>query len=103
MHQEGQKPSGLTSLPRSRESSSAGTILSLAISKRAPGLRLTTTVRRPSRIRVWAGASLRTDFFVSNTRTLRRGKIPRGLVFPKLPICRPFMPEEGLEPPTRGL
>ena len=56
-----------------------------------------------SRIRVLSTAPLGTDFAVFNTRTLRRTRNPRVRSSEKVTICRDFMPEEGLEPPTRGL
>jgi hypothetical protein len=52
---------------------------------------------------VLASAPLRTDFHVFNTRTLRRNQNLRVEPISKLLICSDFMPEEGLEPPTRGL
>jgi hypothetical protein len=87
----------------SRESSSAAAIPSIAISERAVGWRLARPCVGASRIRVLATAPLGTDFPVFNTRTLRRTLNPRVRTLRKLGICRDFMPEEGLEPPTRGL
>jgi hypothetical protein len=64
---------------------------------------MTATVRRCVKNPGVGEAQRRTDFLVINTRALLRNQYPRVRSLQNMLICTDFMPEEGLEPPTRGL